>query len=50
MIKKDEDLRRNINPIGEHMQRLLNFLEETMDHYNEVKCFYGFNSKTINSM
>ena len=43
MLERVETLKRNINLIEKHKQHLLFFLDEARDHYNLVKCFYGYN-------
>ena len=44
------ELRDHTLPIGKYGQRLLNFLEEAEDHYKQLRCFHGFNSRMTNSM
>ena len=36
--------------IGRNEQQWLNFIEEVKDHYEQVKVFYGYNCKMLNSM
>ena len=35
---------------GKNGQRLLNFLEEAKDHYEQVKAFYGYNCNMLNNV
>ena len=37
-------------PIGKNGQRLVNFLEEPKDHYEQVKAFYGYNCNMLNNV
>ena len=43
MFEKTEALYQEVVPTGENGQRLVNFLEEAKDHYEQVKMFYGYN-------
>ena len=50
MVKEAEALRQVVAPVGEHGQRLLNFIEEAKAQYEQIKQFYGYNARMINSM
>ena len=50
MWDKAKALRREFIPTGRNEQQLLNFIEETKDHYKQVKAFYGYNCNMLNSM
>ena len=50
MFEKAEALYREVVPIGKNGQRLVNFLEEAKDHYEQVQMFYGYNCNMLNAM
>ena len=50
MLVWARELQEHVLPIGKYGQRLLNFLEEAEDHDRQLRCFYGFNSRMLNSM
>ena len=50
MLEKAKALYREIIPTGKNGQRLVNFLEEARNHYEQVKAFYGYNCNMLNNM
>ena len=50
MFEKAKTLYQEVIPIGKNGQRLVNFLEEAKDHYEQVKTFYGYNCNMLNAM
>ena len=50
MFEKVEALYREVVPTGKNGQRLVNFLEEPKDHYEQVKAFYGYNCNMLNNV
>ena len=50
MFEKTEALYQEFVSIGKNRQRLVNFLEEAKDHYEQVKAFYGYNCNMLNAM
>ena len=50
MLEKAEALYQQVIPTGKNGQRLVNFLEEAKDHYEQVKIFYGYNYNMLNAM
>ena len=50
MFEKAEALYREVVPIGKNGQRLVNFLEEAKDHYEQVKAFYDYNCNMLNNV
>ena len=50
MFEKVEALYREVVPTGKNGQRLVNFLEEAKNHYEQVKTFYGYNCNMLNAM
>ena len=50
MVKKVEDLLQTYFPIGRDGQRIINFLKETRDQYEQIKNFFGCNARMINNM
>ena len=50
MLEKAEALYRVVVPIGKNGQRLVNFLEEARNHYEQVKAFYGYNCNMLNNV
>ena len=50
MCEKVEALYREVVPIGKNGQRLMNFLEEARNHYEQVKAFYGYNCNMLNNV
>ena len=48
MLEKAKALYREVIPIGKNGQRLVNFLEEAKNHYEQVKTFYGYNCNMLN--
>ena len=50
MFEKAEALYQEVVPIGKNGQRLVNFLEEAKDHYEQMKMFYGYNCNMLNAM
>ena len=44
MLEEAEALQHNFVPIGRDGQRLLFFLDQVKKHYNQVICFYDYNS------
>ena len=50
MLEKTEALYQEVIPTGKNGQRLVNFLEEAKDHYEQVKAFYGYNCNMLNVM
>ena len=45
-----QTLYQEVIPTGKNGQRLVNFLKEAKDHYEQVKAFYGYNSNMLNTM
>ena len=43
MLEKAETLYQEVIPTGKNGQRLVNFLGEARNHYEQVKAFYGYN-------
>ena len=41
MLEKVEAFYQEVVPTGKNEQRLVNFLEEARNHYEQVKAFYG---------
>ena len=50
MLARARELLHHTLPIGKYKQCLLNFMEEAEDHYRQLRCFYGFNSRMLNSV
>ena len=50
MFEKVEALYWKVVPTGKNGQRLVNFLEEAKDHYEQVKAFYGYNCNMLNNV
>ena len=50
MLEKAEALYREVIPTGKNGQRLVNFLEEARNHYEQVKTFYGYNCNMLNNV
>ena len=50
MFEKAKALYQEVVPIGKNGQRLVNFLKEAKDHYEQVKALYGFNCNILNAM
>ena len=50
MLEKAEALYQEVIPTRKNGQRLLNFLKEAKDHYEQVKTFYGYNCNMLNAM
>ena len=50
MLEKAEALYREVVPTGKNRQRLVNFLEEARNHYEQVKAFYGYNCNMLNNV
>ena len=50
MFEKTKALYQEVVPIGKNGQRLVNFLEEAKDHYEQVKAFYGYNCDMLNNV
>ena len=50
MLEKAEALYQEVIPIGKNEQRLVNFLEEARNHYEQVKAFYGYNCNMLNNV
>ena len=50
MLKKAEALYQEVIPTGKNGQRLVNFLEEARNHYEQVKAFYGYNCNMLNNV
>ena len=50
MLEKAETLYREVIPTGKNGQRLVNFLEEATNHYEQVKAFYGYNCNMLNNV
>ena len=50
MLKKVEALYSEVVPTGKNRQRLVNFLEEAKNHYEQVKVFYGYNCNMLNNV
>ena len=50
MLEKVETFYQKVIPIGKNGQRLVNFLEEAKDHYEQVKTFYVYNCNMLNVM
>ena len=50
MLEKAEALYQEVIPTGKNGQRLVNFLEEAKDHYEQMKTFYGYNCIMLNAM
>ena len=50
MLEKVEALYQEVIPTGKNGQRLVNFLQEAKDHYEQMKTFYGYNCIMLNAM
>ena len=50
MFEKVKALYQEIVPIGKNKLRLVNFLEEAKDHYEQVKMYYGYNCNMLSAM
>ena len=50
MLKKAEALYQEVIPTGKNGQRLVNFLVEARNHYEQVKAFYGYNCNMLNNV
>ena len=50
MLEKAEALYQEVVPIRKNGQRLVNFLVETKNHYEQVKAFYGYNCNMLNNV
>ena len=50
MLEKEEALYREVVPTGKNGQRLVNFLEEARNHYEQVKASYGYNCNMLNNV
>ena len=50
MLEKAEALYREVIPTEKNGQRLVNFLEEARNHYEQVKVFYGYNCNMLNNV
>ena len=50
MFKKAKALYQEVVPTGKNGQRLVNFLKEAKDHYEQVKMFYEYNCNMLNAM
>ena len=50
MVKKMEDLLQTYFPTRRDGQKIVSFLEEAMDQYEQVNNFFGFNARMINNM
>ena len=50
MLEKVEALYREVVLTGKNGQRLVNFLEEARNHYEQVKAFYGYNYNMLNNV
>ena len=50
MLEKAEALYREVVLNGKNGQRLVNFLEEARNHYEQVKAFYGYNCNMLNNV
>ena len=47
MFEKAKVLYQEVVLTGKNGQRLVNFLEETKDYYEQVKAFYGYNCNML---
>ena len=50
MLEKAEALYREVVLIGKNGQRLVNFLEEARNNYEQVNAFYGYNCNMLNNV
>ena len=50
MLKKAEALYQQVTPTRKNGQRLVNFLEEAKNHYEQVKAFYEYNCNMLNNV
>ena len=50
MVKNVETFLQTFFPIGQDGQKIVNFLEEAKDQYEQVKNFFGCNSRMINNV
>ena len=50
MFKKVEAVYQEVIPTEKNRQRLVNFLEEARNHYEQVKTFYGYNCNMLNNV
>ena len=50
MLEKAEALYREVIPTRKNGQRLVNFLQEARNHYEQVKAFYGYNCNMLNNV
>ena len=50
MLEKAKTLYWEVIPTGKNVQRLVNFLEEVRNHYEQVKAFYGYNCNMLNNV
>ena len=50
ILEKAKALYREAIPTGKNGQRLVNFLEEARNHYEQVKAFYEYNCNMLNNV
>ena len=50
MHEKVKALYQGVILTGKNGQRLVNFLEEARNHYEQVKAFYGYNCNMLNNV
>ena len=50
MLEKAKTLYQKVIPTGKNGQRLVNFLVEVRNHYEQVKAFYGYNCNMLNNV
>ena len=50
MLEKAKALYWEVIPTGKNGQRLVNFLEEVRNHYEQVKAFYRYNCNMLNNV
>ena len=50
MLEKEKTFYRDVVPTGKNGQWLVNFLEESRNHYEQVKTFYGCNCNMLNNV
>ena len=50
MLEKAEALYQEVVPTGKNGQRLVDFLVEAKNHYEQVKVFYGYNCNMLNDV
>ena len=50
MLETAEALNQEVTLTRKNRQRLVNFLEEARNHYEQVRAFYGYNCNMLNNV